>query len=319
MAQYTMLSVGDIENIFLEYDIKNISSFEILSGGSENTNFLVIASKKKYVLTICENKSEDDLRKLALLLDHLKINNFRTSRIVCTSRNNLTSNWKNKPVMVKEFIEGKIIENMSAHQLKMTGKEMGLLHKIKPPHYMPEIMSFGKEQFSFLTHHPDDMVFYTWLNEILRDAETFISIELPKSIIHGDVFCDNVIVDSDDNAVVIMDFEEAAYYYRVFDLGMAITGLCAEGKTINLDKTKYLIEGYEQEIRLLPLEYKALQAFTVYATGAMAFWRYKNFRYLHPDPQKSDHYLGLKDLADYIRKIPASDFSQCFNISSNLK
>ena len=63
--------------------------------------------------------------------------------------------------------------------------------------------------------------------------QPFLDKELPRALSHTDVFCDNVIVADDETAVVIMDFEEATLCERIFDLGMAIIGLCAEDKSIN--------------------------------------------------------------------------------------
>lgn len=123
-------------------------------------------------------------------------------------------------------------------------------------------------------------------------------------------FCDNVIVNEYENALMIMDFEEAANYYRIFDIGMAIIGICRENKIVNLTKASHLLIGYALEIKLLDIEWNALQAFTVYAAAAMTFWRHSHFNYIQPDPKKANHYLGLKVLADYIRALPGDNFLQ---------
>jgi Ser/Thr protein kinase RdoA (MazF antagonist) len=68
------------------------------------------------------------------------------------------------------------------------------------------------------------------------------------------------------------------------------------------------LKGYGQEIKLLDLELNALQAFTVYAGAAMTFWRHKNFNYTRPDSKLSNHYMGLKVLADYMADQPADCF-----------
>ena len=59
----------------------------------------------------------------------------------------------------------------------------------------------------------------------------------------------------------IIDFEEACVYYRIFDLGMAIVGLCAQGNEIKIGKTKALLGGYQDQTRLKRQERKYLQLF----------------------------------------------------------
>jgi homoserine kinase type II len=107
---------------------------------------------------------------------------------------------------------------------------------------------------------------------------------------------------------VIIDFEDSAYYYRVFDIGMMIIGICGEGKTVNFEKARYVLKGYSQEIQLLDIEINALQAFTVYAGAAMTFWRHINYNYTKPDSKLSNHYLGLKALTDYVEEQAADCF-----------
>ena len=108
MEQYTHLNEKEIVAILEQFDIYNISSFKLLSGGSENTNYLVESESRKYVLCICEQKTEKEAKELAHLLNHLEANNFDTSKIIQSTNNELVIICKDKPIMVKGFIEGKI-------------------------------------------------------------------------------------------------------------------------------------------------------------------------------------------------------------------
>jgi len=302
MAQYTILAIEEVLEILAQYDIENINSYKVLSGGSENTNYLINAGDGKYVLTICEQKSETKTRELALLLEHLEAHDFATSKIIRTVKNEPIVFWKDKPVMIKNFLEGKIVEDLSSNLLELIGKELGKLHKIEAPEYLPKQVSYGKEHFNEVEKYAANSTFDQWLKEKQKYLAPYFSLDLPKAISHSDLFCDNVIVSEDEKKVMIMDFEEATYYYRVFDIGMSIIGLCKEDKKINLDKASSLLKGYQQEVELLDVEVNALQAFTVYAGTAMTFWRHQNFNYTQPDPSLTDHYLGLKVLADYMEK-----------------
>ena len=136
----------------------------------------------------------------------------------------------------------------------------------------------------------------------------YFSSSLPKGFIHSDVFCDNVIIGEDESSVVIFDFEDSACYYRVFDIGMMIIGICGVGKAVNLEKVRHLLNGYQIEIELLAIELNALQAFTVYAGAAMTFWRHIYFNYTKPDAELANHYLGLQVLTDYVEEQPADCF-----------
>ena len=302
MEQSTSLDELEIREILAKFDIHNISSFELLSGGSENTNYLVKTENGKYVLCIFEQKTEKNAKNLAHLLKHLEINNFNTSKLIYTSDSDSVIIWKNKPIIIKAFIEGEIRKDLPPHLLKLIGKELSKLHQINAPEYLPNQLNYGKEQFENIKKYSANSEFDIWLKNILEYISPYLKLNLPKSIIHSDVFWDNVIIGEDDNSATIIDFEESVNYYRLFDIGMTIIGICGEEKVINMEKTKHLLDGYQSEVQLLEVEINSLKAFTIYAGASMTFWRYHNFNYVKPNTKMSNHYMKLKVLVDDIVK-----------------
>ena len=300
MTQYTFLNPQDFNTIATRYGISRVLSHKILSGGSENTNFLIRTATTSYVLTICEQKSMEEARNLALLLEHLKAHDFETSEVIRSAKDELVTAWKGKPVILKSFIEGDIMDDLPVHLLEHIGRELGRLHQVPPPDYLQTDISYVLEHFDEVELYAAQSEFSFWLQAIKKNTQKYISPDLPKVLIHSDLFTSNVIVSSDETSATIMDFEEASNYYRIFDIGMSIIGLCREGKTVNLDKIKAFLKGYTQEIDLLPIEKTALQAFTAYAAAAMSFWRHKNFNYTNPTPEMATHYVELKEIADSI-------------------
>ena len=308
MSQYSVLNLNEIIEICNQYGILDVKSFSILSGGSENTNYLVTTESVKFVLTICEQKTMQSARELASLLEHLAENKFETSKLVRTTENKKLSEFSNKPVMLKNFLEGEILKDLPNHILEVIGAQMGRLHKIEPPTYLPDVLNYGKEFFNEVSYYAPDSSFELWIKEIEDYIQPYFSKNLPKSLIHSDIFYSNVIVSKDKNKACIMDFEEATNYYRIFDVGMTLVGLCCNGEALNADKAKALLKGYQQEIELHEVEKRSLQAFTVYAATAMTFWRHRNFNHIIPNAEMYDHYLGLKVVADFVKAIPPTDF-----------
>ncbi len=308
MAQYTILDAIDIQGILETYGLVGYKSHKILSGGSENTNYLVTTKSKNYVITVCEQKSLEKTIELASLLDYLTQNKFATSKIIKTKKDAYIIEWNTKPVMIKKFIAGDIIEDLPKNLLIALGKELARLHGIEAPSYLPKTVSYGIERFDEVLDYAPNSEFYKWLKTTQKYIEKQINPELPKALIHSDIFDNNVIVSDDRSTATIMDFEEACYYYRVFDIGMMIVGLCRSEKRLDLAKMKAILIGYQQEIQLVNIEKKALQAFTVYAAAATAFWRHQNFNHVNVDPTMKDHYLEMKQLADAIMKFPSNSF-----------
>lgn len=313
MAQYTVLNKEDINSIMVQYDVENVTSYKVLSGGSENTNYLVVTKTGKYVLTICEQRSAQKTSELVYLLEHLASHDFATSKIIRTANNEPITYWNNKAALLKAYIPGQIIEDLSSKILEFLGQELGKLHKIEVPDYLPNKVSYGKESFKEIELYANNSSFHNWLNEIYKYIMEHISPSLPKALIHSDIFYNNVIVNDDETSASIMDFEEASYYYRVFDIGMTIIGLCSEMEMVNLEKVSFLLKGYKREIKLQGSELNSLKAFTVYAAAATAFWRHKQFHYTQPDPAMLNHYLTMRNLADHVKGLPDDCFIKLIN------
>ena len=307
MAQYTILNKSAIQLIFQEYGIENIYNYKVLSGGSENTNYLVNTEKGALVLTICERKTPEVARNLAKLLDHLAQHNFSTSIVIRSTKSENITCWDGKPIMIKKYLPGDIIEDLPEHLLKNIGQELSKLHQISAPDYLPKKVSYGMEYFEGIKEYAPNSPFQKWLTDVKKIVEKHTS-NLPKTLIHSDVFYNNVIISKDGQKATIMDFEEACFYYRVFDIGMIIVGLCAEKETINLKKAKWILEGYQIHHKLLENELLALKPFTIYAAAAIAFWRHRHYHFIAPDPTMEKHYLIMKKTADYMKNLPDNCF-----------
>lgn len=296
------------------YGIYPVDSYSILSGGSENTNYLITASAQKYVLTLCEQKTTQQAREQVALLDYLAAHNFETSQVLHTSTDEPISHWQRKPVIVKRFLDGNIMPQLPDTMLTEVGRQMGKLHRLDAPNYLPTSISYGRESFQQVQEYMPDSAFGKWLDGIHTYIGGYCSEDLPKSLIHSDIFYSNVIVSTDLKTARIMDFEEAAQYYRVFDLGMAIVGLCENEKKIALQKAHVLLRGYQKHTQLSDIEKGALQAFTIYAAASMAFWRHKNFNYVNPDASMYNHYRHLQVLATHVQSIPKDAFLKILEV-----
>ncbi|MEK6221018.1 MAG: phosphotransferase, partial [Chloroflexota bacterium] len=122
-----------------------------------------------------------------------------------------------------------------------------------------------------------------------------------------DLFYDNMLFQ-DDELVALIDFEEACAYYRIFDLGMAILGLCSEEGSLSLPKARSLVKGYQVGNQISQNEIEALQVFVEYAAVATSFWRYWKYNIHHPLPDKKDGHWETVQIADFVKAIPAHEF-----------
>ncbi|MDC0231458.1 phosphotransferase, partial [Aureispira] len=178
MAHYTTLAEKDLKIILDNFNTNNLLSFKVLDGGIENTNYLLNTENGKFVLTICEQKSAIKTKELADLLVHLENHQFYTSKIFRNKKNESVTLWKGKPVIIKKFIEGKIKEDLSPELLILLGNELGKLHKIIAPDYVPNELNYGIENFNLVEKYAPNSSFNIWLKEIVDYLSPYLMLDL---------------------------------------------------------------------------------------------------------------------------------------------
>ena len=309
MPQYTPINSTLIDQIAADFMLGKTTQWKHLEGGSENTNVRLKTEAGEFVLTICEQKSMEETMALAHLLEHLEQHGFTTTRLVKNTNGKYVQHLNGKPILLKEYLPGEITTDLNETQLLEIGKAMGELHQIPPPSTLPDHFSYGQQAFGEVTQSGTDDPFVTWLSKLHGQILENTHPDLPKALIHGDIFDNNIIVNK-NQVIAIMDFEEACYYYRVFDLGMAIIGSCTTKGNLDFSKARFLLKGYLEISTLEEIEKEKLPIFTAYAAGATAFWRYRQYRIRKPEKTVWDRHLAMQALADQALARPAGEFME---------
>jgi homoserine kinase type II len=210
---------------------------------------------------------------------------------------------------VKHFITGQVVKALDEEMIAQVGNAMGRLHQIPAPQFLPEQHAYGLETFHGIIGQGIDAAYENWLEQQVDVLRRKIPTGLPRGLIHGDVFSDNVLFEGDVLQAVI-DFEEACSQPYVFDLGMAVVGLCTQDGEIRLPKARPLIAGYQQARKLERAEQGALQAFVQYAAAATSSWRFWKYNIHTPTPEKSKDHQEMVEVARNASAISPEAFSK---------
>ncbi len=308
MANYTMLGKKDIEALMAQYGINDIFDFCVLDGGAGNSSFTVYTHEGPFVLTICDEKKHVDIRRLIHLLDYLEQENFPTTRSVRLKTGGSITFYNRIPVFLKRFIEGEVVDEFDEDMLIQLGKTLARLHEIPAPGYLPKTFPYGMDFFSDVMSSGPNHEYSTWLKQKHELLTATISPHLPRGLIHGDVFYDNVLFASDNKLAAIIDFEEACEYYTIFDVGMCMIGTCSHEGMISFAKAKSFLDGYQSKRKLGEGEQNSLQIFAEYGAIATSFWRFRQHHMKKPNANRADSFLEIKMLADHIHSLPGDTF-----------
>lgn len=306
MAQYTQLTKKEIEEIAAHYELA-VSSFESIVGGAENSSYLLSTSQGRMVLTIFEQQTMESAQPLGRLLVYLEEQSFRSTRVLARADGALISSHQGKPVMLKHYIEGQVHLELSEDMLHQVGVRLAQLHAIPAPDYLASEPSFGMRRISRAPQENFEPQFADWLARRAAALTATIPRDLPRGLIHTDLFADNLIFEG-ERLLTIIDFEEACRYSLVFDIGEAIVGTCQMRGEIAWPKARALLAGYEAVRALEEAEWASLQAHIEYGALSTGYWRYWKYHIQQPTPQRAKKHLEMKAIAEQVAAIPADEF-----------
>ena len=293
---YTEVSLDDASAVIEATDMSELLSIEKLAGGWANSNYiLTLKDNTKLVLKIWNEQSLEEVEYLLSMTSYLADNAIPTAKPI---------NFNNgKMMMVKDglawtllpFVEGQWLEpNHSS--LYSLGKIQANLHLLNPPKELRSNFSMGDTLFEKLFSIADETHGWTDFLNMLKTESTLLSKsigqDLPRGIIHGDLFPDNVI-GTKEKVKSLLDFEEMCHDVLAFDLVMTFVGFGWENGQPVAERWNSLLAGYQSVRNLNEAEINSLADLHRLATLSIAAWRYWQFVINLPNTEHTDRYLEM--------------------------
>jgi len=285
-----------------------ISYFQPISGGDENSSFLLNAHQGDYVLTFYEKKSFTEVEHIALLLNHLAAHAYFTNQVIPAEDGSFVSVYQDKPVILKKWIHGETLRDTKQKDYRSIGRAIAELHKIPAPKFLPRDHPYGLRSMPASLDHQVDLEYEAWLVDMLGYLQGNFPAGLPQALIHGDLFDDNIIYHQGTFQAII-DFEDACNYHRAYDLGSVLFGACMEDGELDFGLSRGVLKGYQGLIPLDPDERSAVQFFAVYTGAAISAWHYLNSFIRRPADSRNDKYKLAAQRAMNIFHIPQFEFN----------
>ena len=269
MAVYTKLNHSKIEKILSNYNLGKLESFKGIEEGIENTNYLLIVNKKKLILTVYEKRvKSDDLPFFSDLMSSLNKANFKCPAPVSNNNNSTITNYDGKKLMIVSFLEGRAKSNLSPDNCKDIGMETAKMHELTKNFKMKRQNDLSVNSWRNLFDSVKDQC--SKLNKDLPKLieENLISVEknwpknLPKGIIHADLFQDNIFFKKDKLSGII-DFYFSCEDFFAFEIAICFNALCFDGfkenLSFNVTKAKNFIDGYSSVRKLSDQEKQSIK------------------------------------------------------------
>ena len=293
---YTEVSMDEASEVIGLAGFKELISIEKLDGGWANSNYkLSLSDGTKLVLKIWNEQHEDRVEYLLGITTYLSELGIPTPKPISFNNNEYLIMKNNLPWTILPFIDGEWLGN-DYQSLFTLGQIQANMHLAVPPKNLECDFSMGITLFDKLFKIADERNCWDDFLLTLKSSRSIYEKldKLPKGIIHGDLFPDNVIRQNDGN-LFLLDFEEVCNDILAFDLAMTFVGFGWEdGEPIN-DRWVAILEGYQSVRKLTKEELDALPDLHKLATLSIAAWRYWQFKINLPGTKHEDRYLEMTD------------------------
>ncbi len=307
MAVYTKISKKEISYINKKFELEKFVNFKGIKQGIENTNYLLKSRNKKFILTIFEKRvSQKEIPFFMKLMDQLNDLNINCPKPLKNKSGKYLIRIKNKAACVVSFLDGKDKKKLNLKNCFDVGKIIAQMHLSSK-----KIKLYRKNSMNIKNLNP-------LLNSIKFKSKKFVHIEkflknnfkdiqknwpkaLPKGIIHGDLFIDNIFFKKNKFSGII-DFYFAANDYFMYEIAICVNALCFEKINskflINKKKVKNLIKGYESIKKISIKEKKSLNILC--RGAAMRYFLTRLYDYANT-PKTA--LIKIKDPREYYQKL----------------
>jgi homoserine kinase type II len=306
MAANTQVTKKDANALAADYGLPKVLSVRVVREGSVNSHYLLETGRGRFIVKIDEVKSEIEVKRELDLLLFLRKHGFPCPGPLSDRRGRHCREWDGKQLSVYRHVDGHAVdpEDLTGGQLENIGRVMAELHLITKAYKKGVDSRFNFERVAEvyaavrgrLPSYLKKIV--RTLDEEIEYLQNYLESKLPKGIIHGDVFPDNLMIKG-EKVVAVLDFEAAGRGKFIFDLATSVNALCFENGRYALKKFESLIAGYETLRTLSLAEWDAFPNELRFSAFRFTVTRLRDFFLNSVDERKRIN----KDFQDFYERL----------------
>lgn len=314
MAVYTHVPAEDIDAFLARYDAGRLVSAKGIAEGVENSNYLLettgpdgqAGGGQRYILTLYEKRvDEADLPFFMDLLDHLGARGCCVPRFIADRDGRRLQQLAGRPACLIEFLTGISVTEPTPAQARAAGAALGSLHKAAQGFAGERRNALDKAGWHALAARcgADLDQIQPGLAPRVADELAWLdahwSGDLPHSVIHADLFPDNVLMLGDE-VTGLIDFYFSCTDIRAYDLAVTHSAWCFsnDGATWFGERAAALGAGYAEAHGLTKAERAAFPALC--RGAALRFLLTRAYDWINTP---ADALVTRKDPLAYLRRL----------------
>lgn len=321
MAVFTPVSELVARDLLQHYTIGELTGLQGIGHGIENTNYFLDTTAGRFVLTLFERLTLEQLPYYIELMRHLAERGVPVPAPQTRRDGARLSIVQGKPAAIVTCLKGQWIQNPSVEHCAQVGAALAQMHlagqdyPLEQPNLrglawwqetVPKVLPFMAPEAAAL------------LQDELREqiqAQTKVFSALPRGPAHADLFRDNVLFEQTPAGPVLggfIDFYFAGHDTFLFDLAVTVNDWCLASDACSLDADR---------VQAMTRAYAAVRPYTAaereawplaLRAGALRFWISRLFDLHLPRPAET---LTPKDPSHFERLLQCRRASAPYPLS----
>lgn len=283
MSVYTPVTPEELAPWLARYPAGALRSLAGIAEGIENTNYMVETDAGRYVLTLFERMPAAELPFYLELMSRLAACGFPSPRPLADADGSTLGQLKGRPACLVTFLPGAPLSTSTPAECAAVGGTLAELHlaaaDIPSAPDNPRGRRWWKDAATRVSRNlgREDAAL---LEEELRFQSLYRFPDLPRGVIHADLFRDNVLW-SEGRVSGVIDFYFACRDTLLLDLAIAANDWCAgPGGSLDPERTAALLSGYHARRPLAAIERGAWPV--LLRAAALRFWLSRLLDYHSP-------------------------------------
>ncbi len=261
MAVYTDVSDEELQQFLAGYKIGSLLAYKGIAEGVENSNYLLHTSDGFFILTLYEKRvAAGDLPFFLGLTEHLAAHGITCPQPVRSRSGETLGRLVDRPAAVFTFLDGMWIRHPKVVHCGAVGEALAQLHLAGADFPMTRENALSVKGWRALaeTAGPRADSVKKGLAAAIASELALLEREwphdLPRGVIHADLFPDNVFF-LNDRLSGLIDFYFACTDAFAYDVAICLNAWCFEpDHSYNLTKGRALLNGYARVRKLSPRE-----------------------------------------------------------------
>jgi len=290
MSVFTTVTPQQLSDWLKAYPLGELLDLQGIASGITNTNYFVTTSTGRYVLTLFEANTAEELPYFLDLMGHLAAHQVLCPSPVLNLAGNSLGELNGKPAALVSCLKGRSLEMPTAVHCAEVGSVLAKMH-IAGESFGAQMENPRGSKWRLITAgQVMDLLSaedYTLLQKVLNVEASQVLDGLPRGVIHADLFRDNVLFDGEQLGGVI-DFYYACNDVLLYDVAIAVNDWCAtEDGGLNPDLTSALLKAYHAGRPLTEIEHKAWSGQLI--SAALRFWLSRLYDFHFPNAGELTH------------------------------